>query len=119
MSDSRFHSAARVFLAAREMRSTERREFLEATCGCDASLRDAVESLLAGDEAPLVDDRDGRRAATARAIEYEDDSGGSGLRVPSEDDDEIPRFKRLERVGEGGFGIVFMAEQTLPKVANG
>jgi serine/threonine protein kinase/tetratricopeptide (TPR) repeat protein len=115
MSDSRFHSAARLFLAARDMRSAQRRGFLDATCGSDVELRDAVESLLGGDEAPQsgdgVSDRNGLRETAVGTIEYEDDSEG---RHASLDDDEIPRFKKLERLGEGGFGTVWLAEQLEP-----
>jgi len=81
----------------------ERRTYLDATCGIDTKLRSEIDSLL-------------------RA--YEDKN--SLLEAPSDLLDEpiapvtegpdtvIGRYKLLEKIGEGGMAVVYMAEQEKP-----
>jgi serine/threonine protein kinase/tetratricopeptide (TPR) repeat protein len=91
-----------VFLKALETRSlAERQAYLDEACAGDAGLRRQVESLL---------------EASERA--------GSFLEFPGPATDTEPihegpgtvigPYKLLEQIGEGGFGVVFMAEQIEP-----
>ncbi len=97
-----------LFAAALERPFQERAAFLDGACLGDAALRSRVESLLASHEATLN--------PLATVVE----PAGSTLKV---DLTEIPdeavgqtlgRYKLLERVGEGGCGVVYVAEQTEP-----
>ena len=98
-----------VFNAALELPAAERARYLDNACAGEASLRQRVEELLgAGDNAGSFLDN----AAAVPA------GPGGTIRlpvVPSEKaGDRIGRYKLLQQIGEGGCGVVYMAEQEEP-----
>jgi len=92
-----------VFVEALEKTSPrERAAYLEAVCHEDAALRRRVEKLLAAHEAAggILD----RPVATGNETgAYTPISEGPGA--------IIGPYKLMEQIGEGGFGLVFVAEQ--------
>ena len=93
-----------LFLAAAELPTADRVTYLNDHCGQDAELRAAVERLLAAHEQPAsVLDRPAPGMPTA---EHKPINERPGLMVGP--------YKLMEQIGEGGFGLVFVAEQTQP-----
>jgi serine/threonine protein kinase/tetratricopeptide (TPR) repeat protein len=93
-----------VFLAAAELPAGDRAAYLSANAGDDAELRVAVERLLAAHEQPApVLLRPAPGVPTA-------DFAPIAERVGT----KIGPYKLMEQIGEGGFGLVFVAEQTEP-----
>jgi serine/threonine protein kinase/tetratricopeptide (TPR) repeat protein len=79
-----------------------RAAYVDQACGADSDLRERIESLLAGH-----------------------DAAGDFLKLPCEDEMIFPpqgaipgltigHYKLLEQIGEGGFAVVFMAQQEQP-----
>jgi serine/threonine protein kinase len=85
--------------------SQERAAYLDSICGSDKDLREEVESLLTSYEQV-----DGLLRSPELDTGITQDSPGilegSGI--------EIGRYKLLEKIGEGGFGVVYMADQIRP-----
>src|SRR6185295_4964486 len=83
--------------------ATERARFLDEACGGDAALRERVENLLrAQEEIGAFMAQPSRRPA------------GLDLLLTEKAGDKIGRYKLLQQIGEGGCGVVYMAEQEEP-----
>jgi serine/threonine protein kinase/Flp pilus assembly protein TadD len=119
MSDLHHHIEA-IFVAALQLPAGQRASYLAQACDGDARLRQRVEELLKAHDkagafletpAPEV-----RRSPPAPAAA----SPGAGkiVRVPLSSleraSDRIGHYKLLQQIGEGGCGVVYMAEQEVP-----
>ena len=100
---------AALFALALEKSPAERPAFLAAMCGENDALHRHLEALLSvhGQPDSLLETPDNADLPTIKldpAPEPPDEAVGQRL----------GRYKLLERVGEGGCGVVYVAEQTQP-----
>jgi eukaryotic-like serine/threonine-protein kinase len=97
-----------LFALALEKPAEKRAAFLEVMCEGDPALRQRLEALLAAHDQP--DNLVPTQAEAARpTINLElDDAPDEAV------GQTLGRYKLLERVGEGGCGVVYVAEQTEP-----
>jgi eukaryotic-like serine/threonine-protein kinase len=97
--------AGAIFDAAVELPPERRAAYLEEVCAGDGALRQRVEALLRAHEA---------------AGQFMDNpalgpkSGTVSVRPAEQPGAKIGRYKLLQQIGEGGCGIVYMAEQQEP-----
>src|SRR4030095_474490 len=108
-----------VFCQAVEISDLEqRRQFLDEACGSDKSSREQVEKLLAISQSAGDFFSECRPALEAAATDA--DSARVSLEIKSALEAEpcqssrIGPYKLLQKLGEGGCGVVYMAEQEQP-----
>ncbi len=94
-----------IYNAAAAMPPAERIAYLKGACGDDTDLLARVEALLKARE---VDDD------FLKAPVLDPDMTLNNSPISEGPGTVIGRYKLLEQIGEGGFGVVYMAEQTKP-----
>lgn len=95
--DSIFHAAVEMPLGRARL------DYLRDACAADSALRAQVDELLAAhvDAGDFMRDDDGYQATVDQLVA---EKAGN----------QIGPYKLREQIGEGGFGLVFVAEQTKP-----
>jgi len=87
--------------------ASEQASFLDQACGRDAVLRRKVDKLLAAERHAGGFLGDPMRGA-ARPV------GSESSSLSERAGERIGRYKLLQQIGEGGCGVVYMAEQEEP-----
>jgi eukaryotic-like serine/threonine-protein kinase len=104
--DKPIPSEEAIFMAASELSVNERAAYLEKACRGDADLRQRVEALLKSHDeaASFLEESPPKPGRTIRL----------DLPLSEKAGDKIGRYKLLQQIGEGGCGVVYMAEQEEP-----
>jgi hypothetical protein len=98
-----------IFDTARELAADERAAYLAEKCGQDADLRQRIEEMLAADAA--AGEFFKTHDAPSPTVILADASLAPSIEKAG---DRIGRYKLLQQIGEGGMGLVYMAEQDQP-----
>ncbi len=112
MNAEQFRRIDEIFNAARELEPDERAAYLSAACGDDSAVRAEVEAMLSHDQSPQ-----GflKTPAINAGIQLSSMDGVMGSLEAAPAPEKIGDYRIVRSIGEGGFGIVYLALQENPR----
>jgi eukaryotic-like serine/threonine-protein kinase len=98
-------SDSAIFKAAVKLSPERRAAFLDQACASDGELRHEIESLLRAHDAP---------GSFLGGLSSQSDATEDFEPIPERAGTVIGPYKLMEQIGQGGMGLVFVAEQQHP-----
>jgi len=102
-----------IFNAARRLAGEECAAYLDQACAGDAALRRRLDELLRVDEGAGAF-LEKPALADPNALAMPGETLPPALQLSEKPGDRIGPYKLLQQIGEGGCGVVYMAEQEAP-----